>query len=793
MKCHLVSLVVVVCSAAIAQGAAPQFLDDAADKVEAGFKRTTRRGVTTMDITKIEVVWQPFTMVEDKNSIDKKKLYMEVKVGDGSWNRLEDSPAKRGGGKYRWTVNNELPCKEHSLKLVVVSLDGEEAEFVYPTPIAAASPEEIAKSDFEPTIPNNVRVEITNDEILAAWDQVECATSYEVKYKKFNEDEDKFITKDVADNSLLLEEGIDSCSDYELLVSAVVGEGDIFSEEESTEFSTPPGITAAQKLNPTIEPGMDSVKVSWEAWEKLSCVNSYSVKLCKDEDDCEEEVTVAWDEALPTIEYTHDTKLYECSSYTFKLKPIYPNQDLEDISIPFKTLSPSVHDVSNELQPVTAVAGDEQMTTVSWSEVKCASSYEVYQHVNTEEGDWELIGSSETTSISKKGVPCTLFRYGVRVIVDNQQSELVEADSSVMIPMPAHEPYSAPNLLITPSSNGVEISWDHAQCLTSYKLKSCNTEQEPIVCHEEEIEIEDPNQHKVSKSIANLESCSEYTLQIFASSNVVEYDSETTDFSTTAPPATSPENLNVDVDMETGEANITFSPVECASYYKIYKKLENADMELIKETDSLEEVLSLPEPCVKFSYGVTSVVDGEESEPSEFLENITPPKNGDASQPEIVIEEASNSTAIFLIKLPELNKGCQVETYHVKYQNFGVTEEEETSINHVDTEEGRIILNEFPGAGDNGMKIQGRVKYAGFEIWSPWVSTADPVPVPDKAQDKKASSSLLVPIIIGILVAVVVLALIVFFLVKRKNSQNKYDSADADDEESKKLKDNPIA
>jgi len=129
----------------------------------------------------------------------------------------------------------------------------------------------------------------------------------------------------------------------------------------------------------------------------------------------------------------------------------------------------------------------------------------------------------------------------------------------------------------------------------------------------------------------------------------------------------------------------------------------------------------------------------------------------------------------------------------VKYQNFGVTEEEETSINHVDTEEGRIILNEFPGAGDNGMKIQGRVKYAGFEIWSPWVSTADPVPVPDKAQDKKASSSLLVPIIIGILVAVVVLALIVFFLVKRKNSQNKYDSADADDEESKKLKDNPIA
>lgn len=792
MQCHLVSLALVVCAAAVSQGIAPVFLNDAADRVEAGFKRTTRKGVTKVDTSKIEVVFQPFYMVEDKDDLDKKNMNLEVKVGDGDWIRQDSSPSKRRVGKYRWQIDNDIPCKTHSFKFVFLSLDGEEAEFIYPTPIEPASLEEITDSGFEPHAPTNLRVEINNDEILAAWDPVECATSYEVKYKKFNEEEDKFITKDIEENNLLLEEGVDSCSDYELIVTAVIG--DSFSEEESTDFSTPPGINAAQKLNPSVAPSIDSVKVNWEAWDKLSCVDSYSVTMCNDEDACEEAVTVALDDATPTIEYTPVTKLNQCSSYTIKLKPIYPEQELSEISIPFKTLSPAVHDLSSAFGPVIALAGEEQMTNVSWSEVPCASSYEIYQHVKTEEGDWEHIGSSETTSFTKKGVPCTLLRYGVKFTVDNQQSELIEAEDPVITPMPAHDPYSPPNLIITPSPNGVEISWDHAQCITNYKLTTCSADKEPIECHDEEFGIENPYQHNVSKNIDNLESCSQYTLQVFASSDITNYDAETSKFSTTAPAPSPPENLNVNLDMETGEANITFDPVECASSYKIYKKLDDSESEFLSETNAQEAVVTIPEPCVKFSYGVTSVVDGQESEPSEFLENITPPKNGDTIQPEIVIEEAANSTAVFLIKLPGLNQKCQVETYHLKYQNLGVTEEEEKTVNHEDTENGRIILDEFPGAGDNGMKIQGRVKYAGFELWSPWVSTADPVPVPDKAQDKQASSSLLVPIIIGILVAVVVLALIVFFLVKRRNTQNKYDNENLTDaEESKKLKDNPIA
>ena len=44
-----------------------------------------------------------------------------------------------------------------------------------------------------------------------------------------------------------------------------------------------------------------------------------------------------------------------------------------------------------------------------------------------------------------------------------------------------------------------------------------------------------------------------------------------------------------------------------------------------------------------------------------------------------------------------------------------------------DLQDGRIVLEEFPGAADNGIRIEARIKYQGFESWSPWVSTQNPV------------------------------------------------------------------
>jgi len=215
--------------------------------------------------------------------------------------------------------------------------------------------------------------------------------------------------------------------------------------------------------------------------------------------------------------------------------------------------------------------------------------------------------------------------------------------------------------------------------------------------------------------------------------------------------------------------------------------MDDSEEQLFKETEIESASFASPEPCVNFRYSVAAVVEGKEGPRTEFLGDEVPPKNGDKSVPRILIESKSNSTVIFVLQAPEINEKCKVEKYHIKYNNRGVTEEQDKEVDFADLTDGKIVLEDFPGAEDNGMKIEARIKYTGFESWSPWVSTQNPIPeiVVDEG------GSVLVPIVIGVLVAVVVLVIVIFFIVKRKRSQNKYETENGDGSESKKLKDNP--
>ena len=70
----------------------------------------------------------------------------------------------------------------------------------------------------------------------------------------------------------------------------------------------------------------------------------------------------------------------------------------------------------------------------------------------------------------------------------------------------------------------------------------------------------------------------------------------------------------------------------------------------------------------------------------------------------------------------------QVESYNVKYHNLGDNVEDlEATIPIADLKEGKIILDNFPQDVDKGVKIEGRIKYLGFESWSPWISSQSKV------------------------------------------------------------------
>ena len=72
----------------------------------------------------------------------------------------------------------------------------------------------------------------------------------------------------------------------------------------------------------------------------------------------------------------------------------------------------------------------------------------------------------------------------------------------------------------------------------------------------------------------------------------------------------------------------------------------------------------------------------------------------------------------------------KVETYEVKYLNLGENVKKQTvALAAGDLKDGKIVLDNFPQAVDKGVKIEGRIKYLGFDSWSPWISSKSQVSV----------------------------------------------------------------
>lgn len=763
------ALVIIFSLISIVSSTVPTLKSDAADKVSWKFKDRPKQ-----DVSRITLEWEPFAMVEDRNSINGKELSVFVRAGDGEYKPVTTRPRVRAG-KYTYTISI-VPCMDQHLRFILKGNEGE-ATFDLPEAIPASSPDLISASGFLPEAPTNLNIEQNEDNVVLTWDPVVCASSY---YLRFEGPNGKEFDKEVTENSVTITE-FDSCSQYDVFATSSVH--GIDSDEVFLDtISTHPSAEAAEKLDPKVHSTINSVTVRWDAYNKLACVNNYAVKICKD-GECGDAMNVELDNTRPYLEYASAEDLDQCSDYTLSVKPLYEGKDLAEKEVPFRTLSPPVSDVDLKLQPVTAVAGEEQMITVSWSAVQCASAYEVFQHVSTPDGDWETIGTSKTTGFSSKGVPCTEYRYGVKVTIDGVQSDIVEAEEPVMTPIDNSVPYVASNLIVEPSTDSVELSWDHAKCITSYRIKICKDGLAEEECLEENRIIEDASTHNLTEKIENLSPCSKYSMQIFATTNGEELNAEIEHFQTKAPAPIAPENLSVGLNAETNKIDITFGQVSCATGYKIFQKLDESEAELFKETTDTTISFDSPEPCVEFSYGVSAIVNGEEGPKTDFLGDKVPPKNGESSLPTIQIEQKFNTTVIFVLQTPDFNQKCEVEQYHVKYNLMGVMEEQERTLSTAELQDGKIVLEDFPGASDNGMRIEGRIKYVGFESWSPWISTQNPIPeiVVDDG------NSILVPIVIGVLVAVVVLVIVIFFIVKRKRSQDKYDAGNGDGSESKKL------
>ena len=94
----------------------PVFREGAAEMVRTSFKKSRRR----TDFTKIEVEATPSNLIENGACVNEDQMILQYNNDGGEdWIAVEVKPKSTGGGKYKFTVEDIVPCKDHYFKILL--------------------------------------------------------------------------------------------------------------------------------------------------------------------------------------------------------------------------------------------------------------------------------------------------------------------------------------------------------------------------------------------------------------------------------------------------------------------------------------------------------------------------------------------------------------------------------------------------------------------------------------------------------------------------------------------------
>ena len=261
-----------------------------------------------------------------------------------------------------------------------------------------------------------------------------------------------------------------------------------------------------------------------------------------------------------------------------------------------------------------------------------------------------------------KGAPCTEYKFGLKVRIADQLSEVVEF-ATLMTKVDTSEPYAAANLAINPTPDGAFLTWDRDMCIKCYKTRTCqvpDSENRDLnFCFEKELTVQNPTQYKMEQELKHLRPCSTYILEIFPRTvDSEELVADSRSFTTASPPASPPQEMSVSFDQAMNKLYISWSEVQCAGGYRIYQALGKSGTQTAWDVEGLSVELENPQPCVTYSYWVSAFVEGQESEPTPFQDIQVPPSTHSFDQPLLVIEERSDGHVTLMID--KENHHCKV-------------------------------------------------------------------------------------------------------------------------------------
>lgn len=209
--------------------------------------------------------------------------------------------------------------------------------------------------------------------------------------------------------------------------------------------------------------------------------------------------------------------------------------------------------------------------------------------------------------------PCSSYKLSVESLLlgENHLKRIFPFST-----LPQHGIY---NLTIQPSSNSVELTWDHDKCTTDYRIRVCKDGSAYDDCYESDMTIKETSAHKITKKVLILSPCTPYTVNVFAINDSLELEGETKFFETHAAEPTAPKNFCVSPNNEVNKVNVSFNYVECAAVYRIYQIEDDSAPVLIKETKETSIMVACSGPSEKYRFGVSAVVGNEEGPKTTFV------------------------------------------------------------------------------------------------------------------------------------------------------------------------------
>jgi len=184
-------------------------------------------------------------------------------------------------------------------------------------------------------------------------------------------------------------------------------------------------------------------------------------------------------------------------------------------------------------------------------------------------------------------------------------------------------------------------------------------------------------------------------------------------------------------------------------------------------------------PCNTYAFAVSTVVNGDESVPTEYQSVLVKPDTNVVPELTIVSPEGDNVTV--KVQPSEPNKNCLVSRYEVRYAVNGGDTAGTKNIEG-DQTNGDIVLPVTQQDAYIVAKLQYVIEPACSEMncdmWTKSVSIGDPGPMSPLVddQDPAEMGSLLIPVVVAVAVLAIIVIVVTVLVLRRKRSMRSFDA-----------------